>query len=77
MRMNLSVDEIEWLIFACLNHEYQSVASCEIGLKLITHLPLELQKDFKTTKAILNEELIDLEAKEYAQRAEEYLARDW
>lgn len=72
MRMSLSVDEIEWLIHACLNHEYTSVASCEIGLKLISHLPLELQKDYKSTKEIFNQELIDLEAKEYADRAEAY-----
>jgi hypothetical protein len=77
MRMNLSVDEIETLIRICLTHDYQSVSSCEIGLKLITHLPLELQKDYKTTKAIFNEELIDLEAKEYSDRAEAHFAKDW
>lgn len=68
MRMSLSVDEIEWLIRACLNHEYTNVSSCEIGLKLISHLPLELQKDYKTTKAIFNQELADLEVLEYKTR---------
>jgi len=70
MRMNLSVDEISWLIFACQNHEYESITSCEIGLKLITHLPVEMQKDFKNAKAILQQTICDLEVAEHHMRCQ-------
>ena len=62
MRMNLSVDEIKWLILACANHEYTSVSSCEIGLKLISHLPLAMQEDFKNYARDFRIDLADIES---------------
>lgn len=70
MRMNLSVDEIEWLIFACQNHEYESATSCTVGLKLISHLPVELQKEYKNVKAGFNQTLTDLEVAEHHMRCQ-------
>lgn len=68
MRMSLSVDEIKHLIFLCLNHEYETVENCEIGLKLITHLPLEMQKEFKTTKMSFDQMIMDIEVRDYQMR---------
>lgn len=52
----------------CLNQEFEEIKNCEIGLKLISHLPLEMQKDFKNAKMSFNQMLMDIEVRDHQIR---------
>lgn len=62
MRMNLSVDEIKHLVFLCLNEPYETLEVCQIGLKLITHLPLAVQSDFNNAKKVFENKIQEIES---------------
>lgn len=62
MRMSLSYDEIKHLIFLCLNEPYETLEVCEIGLKLITHLPLEMQQKFNNAKKVFENKIQEIES---------------